>query len=157
MATRRYAIRSKASSAEAVQYYLEDNPNDAKKIIDKCLTAQRAREAARKARDLIIRKNAMDGGGLPGKLADCAEKEPRALRALPRRGRLRRAAPPRVAAIVRPRLFFPSGAKILNVEKARADKMLSHDGIRSMITAIGAGLDDDLRTSQNSGTTASSS
>ena len=71
-------VRTQVESvvAEAVQYYLEDNPNDAKKIIDKCLTAQRAREAARKARDLIIRKNAMDGGGLPGKLADCAEKNP---------------------------------------------------------------------------------
>ena len=71
-------VRTQVESvvAEAVQYYLEDNPTDAKRIIDKCLTAQRAREAARKARDLIIRKNAMDGGGLPGKLADCAEKNP---------------------------------------------------------------------------------
>ena len=85
-------VRTQVESvvAEAVQFYLEDNPTDAKKIVDKCLTAQRAREAARKARDLIIRKNAMDGGGLPGKLADCAEKNPRAVRDLPGRGRLRR-------------------------------------------------------------------
>ena len=62
--------------AQALQFYLEDNPVDAKRIVEKCLTAQRAREAARKARDLIIRKNAMDGGGLPGKLADCSEKNP---------------------------------------------------------------------------------
>ncbi len=138
-------VRTQVESvvAEAVQYYLEDNPNDAKRIIDKCLTAQRAREAARKARDLIIRKNAMDGGGLPGKLADCAEKNPEfcelylvegdSAGGTAKGGRDRRT-----------QAILPLWGKILNVEKARADKMLSHDGIRSMITAIGAGLDDDL-------------
>ncbi|CAI8013897.1 DNA gyrase subunit B [Geodia barretti] len=138
-------VRTQVESvvAEAVQYYLEDNPSDAKRIIDKCLTAQRAREAARKARDLIIRKNAMDGGGLPGKLADCAEKNPEfceiylvegdSAGGTAKGGRDRRT-----------QAILPLWGKILNVEKARADKMLSHDGIRSMITAIGAGLDDDL-------------
>ena len=138
-------VRTQVESvvAEAVQYYLEDNPTDAKRIIDKCLTAQRAREAARKARDLIIRKNAMDGGGLPGKLADCAEKNPELCElylvegdsagGTAKGGRDRRT-----------QAILPLWGKILNVEKARADKMLSHDGIRSMITAIGAGLDDDL-------------
>ena len=138
-------VRTQVESvvAEAVQYYLEDNPTDAKRIIDKCLTAQRAREAARKARDLIIRKNAMDGGGLPGKLADCAEKNPEfcelylvegdSAGGTAKGGRDRRT-----------QAILPLWGKILNVEKARADKMLSHDGIRSMITAIGAGLDDDL-------------
>ena len=138
-------VRTQVESvvAEAVQYYLEDNPTDAKRIIEKCLTAQRAREAARKARDLIIRKNAMDGGGLPGKLADCAEKNPEfceiylvegdSAGGTAKGGRDRRT-----------QAIFPLWGKILNVEKARADKMLSHDGIRSMITAIGAGLDDDL-------------
>ena len=138
-------VRTQVESvvAEAVQYYLEDNPTDAKRIIEKCLTAQRAREAARKARDLIIRKNAMDGGGLPGKLADCAEKNPEfceiylvegdSAGGTAKGGRDRRT-----------QAILPLWGKILNVEKARADKMLSHDGIRSMITAIGAGLDDDL-------------
>ena len=138
-------VRTQVESvvAEAVQFYLEDNPTDAKKIIDKCLTAQRAREAARKARDLIIRKNAMDGGGLPGKLADCSEKNPELCEiylvegdsagGTAKGGRDRRT-----------QAILPLWGKILNVEKARADKMLSHDGIRSMITAIGAGLDDDL-------------
>ena len=138
-------VRTQVESvvAEAVQYYLEDNPADAKKIIDKCLTAQRAREAARKARDLIIRKNAMDGGGLPGKLADCAEKNPELCEIYlvegDSAGGTAKGGRDRATQAI-----LPLWGKILNVEKARADKMLSHDGIRSMITAIGAGLDDDL-------------
>ena len=138
-------VRNQVESviAEAVQYYLEDNPNDSKKIIDKCLTAQRAREAARKARDLIIRKNAMDGGGLPGKLADCAEKNPELCELYlvegDSAGGTAKGGRDRATQAI-----LPLWGKILNVEKARADKMLSHDGIRSMITAIGAGLDDDL-------------
>ena len=142
-------VRTQVESvvAEALQYYLEDNPTDSKRIIEKCLTAQRAREAARKARDLIIRKNAMDGGGLPGKLADCSEKNPEycelylvegdSAGGTAKGGRDRRT-----------QAILPLWGKILNVEKARADKMLSHDGIRSMITAIGAGLDDDLDVSK---------
>ena len=138
-------VRTQVESvvAESVQYYLEDNPADAKKIIDKCLTAQRARAAARKARDLIIRKNAMDGGGLPGKLADCAEKNPELCEIYlvegDSAGGTAKGGRDRATQAI-----LPLWGKILNVEKARADKMLSHDGIRSMITAIGAGLDDDL-------------
>ncbi len=138
-------VRNQVESvvAESVQYYLEDNPADAKKIIEKCLTAQRAREAARKARDLIIRKNAMDGGGLPGKLADCSEKNPELCEIYlvegDSAGGTAKGGRDRMTQAI-----LPLWGKILNVEKARADKMLSHDGIRSMITAIGAGLDDDL-------------
>ena len=129
--------------AEAVNHYLEDNPTDARRIIEKCLTAQRAREAARKARDLIIRKNAMDGGGLPGKLADCSEKNPEFCELYlvegPSAGGTAKSGRDR-----RTQAILPLRGKILNVEKARADRMISHEEIRAMITAIGAGLDDEI-------------
>jgi DNA gyrase subunit B len=129
--------------AEAVNHYLEDNPTEARKIIEKCLTAQRAREAARKARDLIIRKNAMDGGGLPGKLADCSEKNPEFCELYlvegPSAGGTAKSGRDR-----RTQAILPLRGKILNVEKARADRMISHEEIRAMITAIGAGLDEEL-------------
>ena len=128
---------------EALQIFLEDNPKEAKAIIDKCMTSQRAREAARKARELIIRKNAMDGGGLPGKLADCSEKNPELCEIYLVEGD----AAGGTAKMGRNRRFqaiLPLWGKILNVEKARADKIVEHDAIRSMITAIGAGLDEDF-------------
>ena len=129
--------------AEALNHYLEDNPTEARRIIEKCLTAQRAREAARKARDLIIRKNAMDGGGLPGKLADCSEKNPEFCEIYlvegPSAGGTAKSGRDR-----RTQAILPLRGKILNVEKARADKMISHEEIRAMITAIGAGLDDEI-------------
>ena len=128
---------------EALQIFLEDNPKEAKAIIDKCMTSQRAREAARKARELIIRKNAMDGGGLPGKLADCSEKNPELCEIYLVEGD----SAGGTAKMGRNRRFqaiLPLWGKILNVEKARADKIVEHDAIRSMITAIGAGLDEDF-------------
>jgi DNA gyrase subunit B len=129
--------------ADALQVYLEDNPVDARRIIEKCLTAQRARDAARKARDLIIRKNAMEGGGLPGKLADCSEKNP----ALCELYLVEGDSAGGTAKMGRDRAtqaILPLWGKILNVEKARADKMLNNDAIRAMITAIGAGLDEEF-------------
>tara|TARA_B100000029_G_scaffold221910_1_gene219671 strand:- start:325 stop:2271 length:1947 start_codon:yes stop_codon:yes gene_type:complete len=128
---------------EALQIFLEDNPREGKAIIDKCMTSQRAREAARKARELIIRKNAMDGGGLPGKLADCSEKNPELCEIYLVEGD----SAGGTAKMGRDRKFqaiLPLWGKILNVEKARADKIVAHDAIRSMITAIGAGLDEDF-------------
>ena len=125
---------------EALQIFLEDNPREGRSIIDKCMTSQRAREAARKARELIIRKNAMDGGGLPGKLADCSEKNPEFCEIYLVEGD----SAGGTAKMGRDRRFqaiLALWGKILNVEKAPPDKIVSHDAIRSMITAIGAGVD----------------
>ena len=138
-------VRTQVESvlAEALTIYLEDHPKDSKRIVEKCSTSQRAREAARKARDLIIRKNAMDGGGLPGKLADCSEKNPEFCELYLVEGD----SAGGTAKMGRDRAtqaILPLWGKILNVEKARADKMLAHDAIRAMITAIGAGLDEDF-------------
>ena len=129
--------------AEALTIYLEDNPIEARRIIDKCVTSQRAREAARKARDLIIRKNAMDGGSLPGKLADCSDKNPENCELYLVEGD----SAGGTAKMGRDRLnqaILPLRGKILNVEKAREDKMLAHEEIRSLTIAIGAGLGEDF-------------
>ena len=129
--------------AETVQIFLEDHPQDAKRIIDKCLTSQKAREAARKARELIIRKNAMDGGSLPGKLADCSDKNPENCELYLVEGD----SAGGTAKMGRDRGFqavLPLRGKILNVEKAREEKMLSNEAIQSITIAIGAGLGEDF-------------
>ncbi len=131
--------------AETVQIFLEDNPQDAKRIIDKCMTSQKAREAARKARELIIRKNAMDGGSLPGKLADCSDKNPERCELYLVEGD----SAGGTAKMGRDRAYqaiLPLRGKILNVEKAREDKMLSNEAIQSITIAIGAGLGEDFNT-----------
>jgi DNA gyrase subunit B len=128
---------------ERLEFFFEENPKFARAIIDKCMQAQRAREAAKKARDLSRRKNALEGSGLPGKLVDCkntdpAESEIFLVEGDSAGGTAKGGRDPNSQAIL------PLRGKILNVEKARLDKVLANEEIRTMITAFGTGFGDEF-------------
>ena len=128
---------------EVLAPFLEENPSVAKAILEKCISASRAREAARKARDLTRRKTSLDGGTLPGKLADCSDKDPKNCEIFIVEGDSAGGSA-KTARSRATQAILPLRGKILNVEKARLDRIYDNAEIRAMITAFGTGIHEDF-------------
>jgi DNA gyrase subunit B len=124
---------------ERLDFFFEENPKYARAIVEKCMQAARAREAAKKARDLSRRKNALDGGGLPGKLVDCTNTDPQSCEIFLVEGDSA-GGTAKMGRDFRTQAILPLRGKILNVWKAREDKVFANEEIRAMITALGTGI-----------------